>query len=385
MLKRITLKHSLLIFVIFLTAGLNAFADDSDIKISDSFDINPNDYAVESPTELNTGKIKAVAHKDPSNFSVKIDLANSLFIIDTPAFEKLEYYNELSDADKEKFHQKRILGLNILARGLSTIKKGLGIGAVMKDKIMFWKHKKESTPLTERSEKIVEAILRSFDAKAWESAPVFADLKEIGFTGTAQVVAALGTNKRLDIHKEVKGKKVDVVVPELKSGGAIGVGFTIGINFDQRSLMFQVFQSNERLKEVYLPLVYLAGNLKGGLYFSSSTDKLYSSNKGEGFYPFAVPGYSESAPNKKSFGGTMAFGLPTSPLDTGLTFKTSMDEKSYLKIRISPFTWKFIGISVRNPMGLIKVGVMNIPKIFLEFKKIFQQFYYARSCQGLFI
>ena len=385
MQKRITLRQSLLILAIFLTAGLNAFADESEVRISEHFDINPNDYVVESPTELSTGKIKAVAHKDASNFSVKIDLANTSFVLSHPTEEQMVYYKDLSEADKAKFHHKRILGLNILARGLSTIKKGLGIGAIIKDKIMFWKHKKEKTSLTERSDNVVEAILRSFDAKAWESAPVFADMKEMGFTGTGQIVAALGTNKQLDIHKKVAGKQVDVVVPELKSGGAIGIGFTIGINFEQRSLMFQVFNSNERLKEVYLPLVYLAGNLKGGLYFSSSTDKLYSSSKGEGFYPFAMPGYSESAPNKKSFGGTMAFGLPTSPLDTGLTFKTSMDEKSYLRIRISPFTWKFIGVSVRNPMGIIKIGVTNIPKIFLEFRKIFQQFYYARSCRGMFI
>lgn len=384
-MKRITLRHCLLILAIFLTAGLNAFADSDDIKISEHFEINPNDYVVESPTEISSGKIKAVAHKDPGNFSVKVDLANTSFVLNHPHHEQLEFYNALSDADKAKFHHKRILGLNILARGLSTIKKGLGIGAMVKDKVMFWKHKKEKTSLTERSDKVVEGILRSFDAKAWESAPVFADLKEMGFTGTGQIVAAVGTNKQVGIHKKVAGKNVDVVVPELKSGGAIGIGFTIGINFEQRSLMFQLFQANERLKEVYLPLVYLAGNVKGGLYFSSSTEKLYSSSKGEGFYPFAVPGYSESAPSKKSFGGTMAFGLPTSPLDSGITFKTSMDEKSYLSIRISPFTWKFIGVSIRNPVGLIKIGVMNFPKIFLEFKKIFQQFYYARSCQGLFI
>lgn len=385
MRNRTKLRQSLLILAIFLTAGLTAFASDSKVQISEQFDLNPNDYIVESPTELNTGKIKAVAHKDASNFSVKIDLANGSFVLAHPNHEQLELFNNLSEADKAKFHHKRILGLNILARGLSTIKKGLGVGAIIKDKVMFWKHKKEKTTLTERSDKVVEAILRSFDAKAWESAPVFADMKEMGFTGTGQIVAALGTNKQIGIHKTIKGKKIDVVIPELKSGGSIGIGFTIGINFEQKSLMFQVFNANERLKEVYLPLVYLAGNLKGGLYFSSSKEKLYSSNKGEGFYPFTMPGYSESAPHKKAFGGTMAFGLPTSPLDSGLTFKTSLSETSYLSIRISPFTWKFIGVSVKNPMGIIKVGVTNIPKVFLEFKKIFQQFYYARSCRGMFI
>lgn len=157
------------------------------------------------------------------------------------------------------------------------------------------------------------------------------------------------------------------------------------MNFEQRSVIFQLFNANEQLKEVYLPLVYLAGNIKAGMYLSSSTQKLYSSQKGEGFYPFAAPGYTESAPGKKSFGGTMAFGIPTSPIDAGLTFKTSMQEQSYLKIRISPFTWKFIGVSIKNPLGIIKIAVKSIPALFLEFRKIYQQFYYARSCKGLYI
>jgi len=384
MLKRITMRQCLLILVIFLTAGLNAFADSPEVQISEQLDINPNEYIVESPTEVNS-RIKATPHKDKENYSVKVDLPNSSFVIAHPTPAQMEFYRDLSEADKIKFHQKRMIGLNTLARALTSIKKGLGIGSYVKDKVMFWKNKKDQVSMTERGDHVVEGILRSFDAKAWESAPIFADLKEIGFTGTGQIVAALGTNKRIDIHKQIARKKIDVVVPEVKSGGAIGIGFTIGVNFEQRSVVFQLFNANEQLKEVYLPLFYLAGNLKAGMYLSSSTQKLYSSQKGEGFYPFAAPGYTESASGKKSFGGTMAFGIPTSPIDAGLTFKTNMQEQSYLKIRISPFTWKFIGVSIKNPIGIIKIAVKNIPALFLEFKKIYQQFYYARSCKGLYI
>lgn len=382
---RINLKHLLLIFAIFSSAAATAFADGSHIEITEQLDINPDDYVMDSPTQVNS-KIKATAHKDQHNFSVKIDLANTWFILPHPSEEQMEFYRDLSEADKVKFHQKRVLALNILARGLSSMKRGLGFGAMVKDKVMFWKPKKESQlSLTERADGVVEGILRTFDAKVWESAPIFADLKEMGFTGTGQIVAALGSNKRVDINKQIGGKKVDVVIPELKSGGAIGIGFTIGINFEQKSLIFQLFNANEQLKEVYLPLFYLAGNLKGGMYLSSSTEKLYSTKKGEGFYPFAAPGYTESAPSKKSFGGTMAFGIPTSPIDAGLTFKTTMQEQSYLRIRISPFTWKFIGINAKNPVGIIKIAIKGIPQLFLEFKKIYQQFYYARACRGLFI
>lgn len=381
---RINMRHVLLVFAIFSVAALNVFADGPEIQISEQLDINPNDYVVESPTEVNS-RIKARAHKDKDNYSVKIDLPSLSFVIAHPTTEQLEFYRDLSETDKIKFHQKRMIGLNTLARALTSIKKGLGVGSYVKEKAMFWKQKKEQVSMTERGDHVVEGILRSFDAKAWESAPIFADLKEIGFTGTGQIVAALGTNKRIDIHKEIARKKIDVVVPEVKSGGAIGIGFTIGVNFEQRSVIFQLFNANEQLKEVYLPLVYLAGNIKAGMYLSSSTQKLYSSQKGEGFYPFAAPGYTESAPGKKSFGGTMAFGIPTSPIDAGLTFKTSMQEQSYLKIRISPFTWKFIGVSIKNPLGIIKIAVKSIPALFLEFRKIYQQFYYARSCKGLYI
>lgn len=383
--NRINLKHLLLIFAIFISAALNVFADGVETEITDKLEINPNDYVVESPNEV-SAKIRATAHKDQGNFSVKIDLPTHTFVISHPTEEQMEFYRDLSDADKAKFHHKRMIGLNTLAKGLSSIKKGLGFGSLVKEKAMFWKRKTSSSlSFSERSDQVVEGILRSFDAKAWESAPVFADLKELGFTGTAQIVAALGNNKRIDFHKEVRGKKVDVVVPEIKSGGAIGVGFTVGINFEQKSLIFQLFNANEQLKEVYLPLFYLAGNLKAGMYLSSSTDKLYSSKKGEGFYPFAAPGYTESAPAKKSFGGTMAFGIPTSPIDAGLTFKTNMQEQSYLRIRISPFTWKFIGISMKNPIGIIKIAIKSIPQLFFEFKRLYQQFYYARSCKGLFV
>lgn len=382
---RINLRHLFLIVVIFSATALTAFADGAEVEITQQLDINPNDYVMDSPAEVSS-KIRATAHKDQNNFSVKVDLANSYFILSHPSEEQMEFYRDLSEADKAKFHKKRIVALNILARGLSTMKRGLGFGALVKDKVMFWKPiKEQQLSFNERADGVVEGILRSFDAKVWESAPVFADLKEMGFTGTGQIVAALGSNKRIDIRKQVAGKKVDVVIPELKSGGAIGIGFTIGINFEQKSLIFQLFNANEQLKEVYLPLFYLAGNLKGGMYLSSSTEKLYSTKKGEGFYPFAAPGYSESAPAKKSFGGTMAFGIPTSPIDAGLTFKTTMQEQSYLRIRISPFTWKFIGVSAKNPIGIIKIAIKGVPQLFLEFKKIYQQFYYARSCRGLFI
>lgn len=381
----INLRHLLLIFTIFSLAAATAFADGSHIEITQQLDINPDDYIMDSPTQANS-KIKATAHKDQNNFSVKIDLANTWFVLPHPSEEQMEFYRDLSEADKIKLHQKRILALNILARGLSSMKRGLGFGAMVKDKVMFWKPKKANQlSLNERADGVVEGILRTFDAKVWESAPIFADLKEMGFTGTGQIVAALGSNKRVDINKQIGGKKIDVVIPELKSGGAIGIGFTIGINFEQKSLIFQLFNTNEQLKEVYLPLFYLAGNIKGGMYLSSSTEKLYSTKKGEGFYPFAAPGYTESAPSKKSFGGTMAFGIPTSPIDAGLTFKTSMQEQSYLRIRISPFTWKFIGINAKNPIGIIKIAIKGIPQLFLEFKKIYQQFYYARACRGLFI
>lgn len=382
---RINLRHLFLIFVIFSSAALTAFADGSEVEITQQLDVNPNDYIMDSPTEVSS-KIRATAHKDQDNFSVKVDLANSYFVLPHPSEEQMEFYRNLSEADKAKFHKKRIAALNILARGLSSMKRGLGFGAMVKDKVMFWKPKKgQQLSFAERADGVVEGMLRAFDAKAWESAPVFADLKEMGFTGTGQIVAALGSNKRIDINKKVAGKKVNMVIPELNSGGAVGIGFTIGINFEQKSLIFQLFNANEQLKEVYLPLFYLAGNLKGGMYLSSSTEKLYSTQKGEGFYPFAVPGYSESAPAKKSFGGTMAFGIPTSPIDTGLTFKTTMQEQSYLRIRISPFTWKFIGVSAKNPIGIIKIAIKSIPQLLLEFKKIYQQFYYARSCRGLFI
>lgn len=382
---RINLKHLLLIIAIFLSAAINVFANDPETEITDKFEINPNDYVVESPTQVNS-RIQVTPHKDNQNYSVKIDLPNYSFVISHPSEEQMEFYRDLSEADKIKFHNKRMIGLNTLAKGLLSIKKGLGFGSLVKDKIMFWKRKTgQQLNFNERSNHVVEGILRVFDAKAWESAPIFADLKELGFTGTGQIVAALGTNKRIGIHKNLAGKKVDVVIPEVKSGGAVGIGFTIGINFEQKSLIFQLFNANEQLKEVYLPLFYLAGNLKGGMYLSSSTDKLYSSKKGEGFYPFAAPGYTESAPAKKSFGGTMAFGIPTSPIDAGLTFKTNMQEQSYLRIRISPFTWKFIGVNMKNPIGIIKIAIKNIPELFLEFKRIYQQFYYAKSCKGLFI
>lgn len=381
---RINMRHLLVAFAIFTVAGMTAFAEDPQIQIYEQLDINPNDYVIESPTEVNA-RIRAIPHKNKDNYSVKIELSNFSFVIGHPTVEQMQFYRDLPDADKVKFHKKRLIGLNILARTLTSIKKGLGVGSYVKDKVMFWKQKTEQIGLAERGDHMVEGILRSFDAKAWESAPVFSNLKEVGFTGTGQVVAAIGNNKRVGIHKEIATKKMNLVVPEVKSGGAIGIGFTIGINFEERSMIFQLFNANEQLKEVYLPLFYLAGNVKGGVYFSSSTEKLYSSKQGEGFYPFAAPGYTESAPGKKSFGTTMAFGIPTSPIDAGLTFKTDRQEQSYLKIRISPFTWKFIGVSAKNPVGIIKIAIKNIPSLFIELQKIYQQFYFARSCKGLFI
>lgn len=363
-----------------MTTAFNVFAG-PDIEISSSLEIDPNDYVIENPKDVDA-KIKAIAHKDKNNYSVKIDLAGKFFVILHPDEQELEFYKTLSEPDKIKFHTKRITALNILARGLSSIKKGLGVGSLVKEKVMFWKSKKDKTPipLAERSEVVVENIVRAFDKNIWSSAPIFTELKEIGLTGTGQIVVAAGSKERIDFQKEFRGKKVNVVVPEIKSGGAIGIGFTLGINFEQKSLIFQLFNSNEQVKEVKLPLLMVAGNLKGGMYISNSSEKLYSSSKAEAIYPFAAPGYVESAPNKKTFGSNIPFGIPLA-----LSYTANMQEQSYLRISLSPFTWKFISVSMKNPFGIIKIGVARIPLVFRELGRIYNQFYFARSCRGLYL
>ena len=374
------LKFLAFAFLVMLSAAFKAMAA-PEIEVSSELNIDPNEYVIEGESTINS-KIRATSHKDQDNYSVKIDLADKSFVIFHPTEQELEFYKTLSESDKIKFHAKRMTALNILARGLSTKKKGLGIGSLVKEKVMFWKSKKDKTriPLAERSEVVVEHILRAFDKNIWSSAPIFTELKEIGLTGTGQIVVAAGSKERIDFQKEIRGKKVNVVVPEIKSGGAIGIGFTLGINFEQKSLVFQLFNSNEQVKEVKLPLLMVAGNLKGGMYISNSNQKLYSSQNAEAIYPFAAPGYVESAPTKKTFGSNIPFGIPLA-----LSYTADMQEQSYLRISVSPFTWKFISVSMKNPFGIIKIGITRIPSAFRELGRIYNQFYYARSCRGLYL
>lgn len=378
---RINLRHLFIIIAIQLLAVIAVFADDTKTQITNQIEINLNDYVLDGESTLNP-KARATSHIQNDNFSIKVDLSTKSFIIPHPEHSELSFYNELSESEKIKFHKKRISALNILARGLLPIRRGLGFGAVVKDKVMFWKSKNEKSkiPFNERSELIVEQMIRSFDKNIWSSAPIFTQLTELGVTGTGQIAAAIGSEKRLSLQKQIAGKQMGITVPEMKSGGSIGIGFTLGINFEQRSLVFQVFNVNEQLKETKIPLLLLAGTVKGGIYISNSKENLYSSDKSESLYPLAAPGYIESAPNKKTFGTSMSMGIPLA-----FGYSNHMQQQSYLRISISPFTWKFISISLKNPFGIIKVGFTNIPTVIKEVGRVYNQLYYARSCKGLFL
>ncbi|MCE3010600.1 MAG: hypothetical protein LW875_08305, partial [Proteobacteria bacterium] len=209
-----------------------------------------------------------------------------------------EVYLQLSDSEKQDFQKHRLEFLKKSAQSLSSVRYGLGLGAITKDKILFWRDKSDEKKLSfgDRSTYITQFVLSSIDRQLWSQAPLVARATEFG------VNASLG----LGAEGGVMNKGF---------GGQFDIGISFGFNRESKSFVFQIYQNLEKFNSTKMGAMgYLGVAGKLGIMISNRTPgEATKPLSGSTFYPPGVPAYFSETPHMFSSGMSSGLGLPPPP------------------------------------------------------------------------
>lgn len=271
-----------------------------------------------------------------------------------------QIYNNMPESMQAEFQEKRRGILKSLAQALRFTKLGIGMGAIMGDKIswvaskmnilkpfktpelknfegpMDWFLETESTAyeakeaapkmkISQRGNLLINKILQGMDYSMWERAPLIAHSNEYGLYASVGGMAEAG----------VRGKG--------GFGGQYGLGITVGVNKETKAFVFQIFQGVEVFKSTSIPFAaFLGGNMKLAMYVSeNSPGREHLKTQGTSDYPLAIPVFKSDSPT--SFSTGLSTGLfPPAPFDTLLTFKNHNSETVIVRMAVSPMTKGFL-------------------------------------------
>ena len=315
---------------------------------------------------------------EDSDSQLEIKLGSQIYKITNPQSGEADYerYSLMAIADQQKFNSNRKIFLGTLARALNSAKYGLGVISVVNEKIKLRKEKNkdaeefqlmQSMPsgirddfmaararahadresqfadrdlqeltFRQRAHQVVEGFLRAIDRQLWQQASLFSRSNEFGVIGAAGLELLGGVNEK-DINSDQATHK--------GWGGLMDLGISIGYNSEERSMIIQVFTDYEQYKSTLMKAVFIAGAVtKVGPYISyyRNGEDGGLSAKGESFYPPFAPGYSSSTPDKFTAGFSSGLTWPPSPVGDLLTYTNSTNNKTLLRISLSPFTNGFI-------------------------------------------
>ncbi len=251
----------------------------------------------------------------------------------------------LNEQEKEIFYNKRNNILRSVAVSLNMIKYGFGAGHVVKEKLVFWKKSEEADQfkktMKEVSHEIIYKILQAIDQQIHQQAKVFVSANEFGFLTSAHLIA--------------EGYKAN----SPGKGGVFGLGLSIGYNFEQKMLIFEIYKESEKFKSSMMPAFFVGGLVgKIGTYMSyNAKNKLQ--NVGETFYPPGAPGFAYSNANKAAGGMSSGLTIPPFPFGDMLTYTNKGSQKSLIQIRISPLYKGYIRIN--SKLGSAAYNTLKMP------------------------
>lgn len=201
---------------------------------------------------------------------------------------------------------------------------------------------------------LVLTKLRAIDSILHQYAGLMTNPKEIGFSLSAGFGLGAGNFKKL-------------------WGGAHLVGINIGIDFESKSLIFEVSHISEKMLKAITPVVVNL-NIPFNLGAYIKNPKSSGQHHGVSTYapgvPFGVSGYS----NYMEIG--FMYGYPPVIFDFFGYFSSSV-RSSVLKIQVSPLTHGFLKIDIGQQ---IKTSLVSIR----ELKKRWFPSGHAVRCQNLF-
>lgn len=312
--------------------------------------------------ELITEQIDVIQLENATPYELILKTKKTEYLISPPSHEELAEFNQLSLETRTKFLDNRKLFLNLVSKSLNSLKWGFGIGSIIKDQIIFVKEKifkKENAEqnmtdtaintmsakkqkFSERSNQIVLNFLKAADKLAWNKIQLFSEANEVGVLISGNAIL-LG---------EVNGR--------FKAGGLFGLGLSIGVNFEKKSAVFQIFRDVEKYEKSVMNSLGVVGLVgKAGLYIVSDKQKLYQT-KGSSFYPPVIPGFQSESSTKYITGASTGLTFPPAPIADILTYTNRLNENTMLKIETTTTFNKFIRVQAENPGVPLKTLAISI-------------------------
>ncbi|MFN7263046.1 MAG: hypothetical protein ACK5RO_02730 [Pseudobdellovibrionaceae bacterium] len=281
--------------------------------------------------------------------------------------EMAESYMQLKDSEKQQFQKQRLEFLKSAAQSLSTVRYGLGLGAITKDRILFWRdttHEKKLS-LPERSSLITQFVLSSIDRQLWTQAPLVARATEFG------VNVSLGLGAEGGVMK--KGY-----------GGQLDIGMSFGFNSESKSFVFQIYRNIEKFNNTIMGAMgYLGIAGKVGIMISNRTpQETMKPLSGSTFYPPGVPAYLSETPKMFSSGMSSGLGLPPPPFGDFLTVTNDLNHRTLLRVTVSPLVKGFIRVSIGANLDWMRLWLEPILEIA---QRIQQRMTGTRLCRRVFI
>ena len=302
-----------------------------------------------------------------ASYEVDIQLPKSQYIIgispqDTETAQKR--LESLSPEEQESFLSTRSEFLRLAAIAFQKLKWGFGVGSVIKNKISFYKDKRDirknlaiaeslegdekgtlvsavlshqeqllerqrifrQQSFKEKADEVILKMLLSLDRSLWDGAPIVSRANEFG------LMFALGPQFETGSSA---GKKW---------GGLLDVGLSLGFNRDQKALIFQIFRDKEKFVSTQMPGRFIAGVvLKAGLMVSNQRKEMTS--EGTSFYPPMAPGFSTMTDRSFNVGFSSGLTWPPSPLGDILTYSNSSQRRIWLRASFSPVQKGFLQVN----------------------------------------
>ncbi|MFN3455918.1 MAG: hypothetical protein ACK41T_13265, partial [Pseudobdellovibrio sp.] len=232
---------------------------------------------------------------------------------------------------------------------LKAIKYGIGLGIVTKNKAIFLKQKIQKRQMNNRSsislddQKFIfyQSMLNRFDQFMWKRAKIFSGSNEVGLSLSANAVAIASAGSKIKI------------------GGSLGVGISLGFNFERRALVFQIFTLNERYQTSMLKAFAVVGAIgKIGPYIVNDQYHIYN-EKGTHFMPPLIPTYYTEMPSKINTGFAVGVKIPPPPFSSAVTFTNKVNDQTLLKIEFSSLYKYFIKVNAVQAGRLLKFNAIS--------------------------
>ncbi len=270
--------------------------------------------------------------------------------------DPMQSFNQLSDEQKSRFQESRLVFLKNAARILSSTKFVLGAGSLVGDGLSFVKIKvkqafgkevetseKVRRSFGERSNQAVQSALKGIDYKLWSQAPMVIDSSEFGLSLSLGIVAETGVQK--------KG-----------GGGAEEIGISLAMNKKSKAFVFEIFHKSEKFDNTKAAISVLGVVGKAGMTMGSRNGA--ETMKGSSFYPPAVPGYSSASPEFFSAGFSSSLGFPPPPLADLMTFTNKFERHTWIRVTVSPVVKGFVRVQFGDVRGSVTLVAMRFVDVF---------------------